>query len=74
MRGLQWISTLMCSTTLVLAACSREPEQPALAPADPTGASSAMPTEQQPLPAPPEPSPGDSLDAELEVTPPPPAA
>ena len=29
MRGLRRISTLMCSTTLVLAACSREPEQPA---------------------------------------------
>jgi uncharacterized membrane protein len=53
MRGLRWISTLMCSTTLVLAACSRQQEPPSLAPTDSTAPASTLPTEQQPLPAPP---------------------
>jgi uncharacterized membrane protein len=59
MRGLRRISTLMCSTTLALSACSREPEQPALAPTDSTVPASTLPTEQQPLPSPPE-APADS--------------
>jgi uncharacterized membrane protein len=50
MRGLR-ISTLMCSTTLVVAACSREAEQPAPAPTDTTAPVSSAVTEPRPVPA-----------------------
>jgi uncharacterized membrane protein len=62
MRGSWGISTLVCSATLVLAACSREAEQPAPPPlpsAPESTASTPLPSEQQPLPAQPE-APADS--------------
>jgi len=59
MRGLRWIATLMCSTTLVLAACSRVPEQPAPMSPETTASASTIPTDQQPSPAEPE-APADS--------------
>jgi two-component system sensor histidine kinase HydH len=40
----------------------------------PSAAQTGKAAEATPAPAPPEPSPGDSLDGELELTPPPPAA
>jgi len=46
MRGSRRISTLVCTTTLVLAACSRQAEQPAPT-SDTTGPVSAAPTQQQ---------------------------
>jgi len=58
MHGLR-ISTLMCSTTLVLAACSRDSEQPAPAPPDTTAPVSTAVTEPQSVPAQPE-APADS--------------
>lgn len=46
MRSLQQISTLVCSATLLLVGCSRQPEQPAAAPAETAPAPSAAATEQ----------------------------
>jgi uncharacterized membrane protein len=51
MLDLRRISTLMCSTTLVLAACSREPEQPVSTPPDTTAPSSTSATELPAAPA-----------------------
>jgi uncharacterized membrane protein len=59
MRGLRRISALMCSTTLVLAACSREAEQPPPMSPETTAPASTIPIEQQPSPAQPE-APADS--------------
>jgi uncharacterized membrane protein len=59
MHGLRRFSTLICSTTLVVSACSREPERPALAPTDTSVPASTLHTQQQPLPSPPE-APADS--------------
>ncbi len=60
MRGLRQTSTLVCST-LLLAACSRQPEQPAAEPADTAAPVSAATTEQQAAPAQPEPPADSSL-------------
>ncbi len=59
MRGMRRFSTLMCSTTIVLAACSRQPEQPASTTPETTAPASAIPSDQQPLPAEPA-APADS--------------
>jgi uncharacterized membrane protein len=62
MRGLQQISTLVCSATLLLlAGCSRQPEQPAAAPADTAAPPSAAPTAQLAVPAQAEPPADSSL-------------
>jgi putative lipoprotein len=66
MRGSRRISTLMCATTLVLAACSRQPEQQPMPSAAPdTTAPSALPsaavTQQQSAPAQSEPPADSSL-------------
>jgi uncharacterized membrane protein len=50
MRGLRRISTLMCSTTLVLAACSPQAEQPTPPPPDTTAPVSSATTEPQSAP------------------------
>ena len=47
MRGSRRISALMCSTTLMLAACSRQAEQPAPTTPDTTAPVTAAATEQQ---------------------------
>jgi uncharacterized membrane protein len=57
MRGLHQISTLICAT-LLLAACSRQPDS-AAEPADPATPAGTMTTDAQPMPAPPE-APADS--------------
>ena len=68
MRGSRRISTLMCAMTLVLAACSRQPEQqPAPATPDTTAPPSAAVTEQQSVPAPPEPPADSSLSIKRGV-------
>lgn len=54
MRGLRRISTLVCSATLLLASCSRQPQQVATS-ADPAPSVSAAATEQPAAPALPEP-------------------
>ena len=64
MRGSLRISTLVCSMTLVLAACSRQAEQqPAPATSEPTApantAATALPSDQQSAP-PAQPAPADS--------------
>lgn len=50
MRGLRAISTLVCSTMLVLAACSRQSEQPAATTPDTSAPVSAAATPQSELP------------------------
>jgi len=61
MRG-SW--RILCSTALVLAACSRQAEQPAPPPpetaAPASAAATALPSDQQPAPAQPEAPPADS--------------
>jgi uncharacterized membrane protein len=68
MRRLRGISTLVCSMTLVLAACSRQAEQPAASTATDTAAPDATaPTEQQSAPAQPEPAADSSLSIKRGV-------
>lgn len=72
MRGLRRISTLVCSTTLVLAACSRQAEQQTAPTATDTTAPatapiSAAPTQQQSVPPRPEPPADSSLSIKRGV-------
>ena len=70
MRGLQQISTLVCSATVLLAGCSRQPEQVA-APADTTAPVNAAATTEQSavpaVPAQPEPPADSSLSIKRGV-------
>ena len=68
MHGLQQISTLVCSATLLLlAGCSRQPEQPAAAPTDTAAPPSAVPTAQLAVPAQAEPPADSSLSIKRGV-------
>lgn len=68
MHGWQQISTLACSATLLLlAGCSRQPEQPAAAPADTAAPPSAAPIAQPAAPAQPEPPADSSLSIKRGV-------
>ena len=61
MRGLRRIATLMCSITLLLAACSRQAEQPAATVPDSNAPASTSVAEQPAMPAQPEPPADSSL-------------
>lgn len=69
MCGPRRISPLMCFTTLLLAACSRQPEPQQAAPSAPDSAAlpSATVGAQQPVPAPPEPPADSSLSIKRGV-------
>jgi uncharacterized membrane protein len=61
MRGLRQLSTFVCSATVLLAACSRQPEQPPAAPVDTAAPVSAAATEQPAVAAQSEPPADSSL-------------
>ena len=69
MRGSRRLSMLVCSTTLVLAACSRQSEQPAPAAPDSSASVSAAATQPMPEPQQPAATPvqADPADSSLSI-------